>query len=173
MKRRILYIILFLPLLMATVGCHNDRPANDMTDEEILNVLDIKIHKHPKDDNLYYDRAKIYLKLDRVNDAIADLSRAVSINDKEIKYHMLLGDAYFANGDVEHSYKSLQRVLELEPESTEAYLKLGEIAYYSRDYDRAMDNLSKVTAKDPQNRTALFMKGLVHKVVKSRTRLSH
>ena len=163
MKRRILYIILFLPLLMATVGCHNDRPANDMTDEEILNVLDIKIHKHPKDDNLYYDRAKIYLKLDRVNDAIADLSRAVSINDKEIKYHMLLGDAYFANGDVEHSYKSLQRALELEPESQEAYLKLGEIAYYSRDYDRAMDNLGKVTAKDPQNRTALFMKGFIYK----------
>ena len=162
MKHRI-FILILLPLLMATVGCRNDSPANDMTNEEILNVLDLKIHKHPKDDNLYYDRAKIYMKLDRYNDAIADLSRAVSLNDKETKYHMLLGDAYFANGDVEHSYKSLQRVLELEPESTEAYLKLGEIAYYSRDYDRAMDNLSKVTAKDPQNRTALFMKGFIYK----------
>jgi len=163
MKHRIISLILFLPLLIATASCHNDSATANMTDEEILNVLDLRIHKSPKDDNLYFDRAKIYMKLDRINDAIADLSRAIAINDKETKYHMLLGDAYFANGDVEHSYKSLQRVLELEPESQEAYLKLGEIAYYSRDYDRAMDNLNKVTAQDPQNRTALFMKGFIYK----------
>lgn len=163
MKHRILILALFVPLFAALTGCNNSTPTDEMSNEDILKVLDIKIHKHPKDDNLYYDRAKIYLELNRVNEAIADLSRAVAINDKEFKYHMLLGDAYFANGDVEHSYKSLQHALELEPESQEAYLKLGEIAYYSRDYDRAMDNLGKVTAKDPQNRTALFMKGFIYK----------
>lgn len=163
MKHQTLILILLLPLFAAFIGCNNSAPTENMSNEEILNVLDIKIHKHPKDDNLYYDRAKIYLQLNRVNDAIADLSRAVSINNKEFKYHMLLGDAYFANGDVEHSYKSLQRALELDPDNQEAFLKLGEIAYYSRDYDRAMENLSKVTAKDPQNRTALFMKGFIYK----------
>lgn len=163
MKHQTLILILLLPLFAALTGCNNSTPTENMSNEDILNVLDIKIHKHPKDDNLYYDRAKIYLQLNRVNDAIADLSRAISINDKEFKYHTLLGDAYFANGDVEHSYKSLQRALELDPDNQEAFLKLGEIAYYSRDYDRAMENLSKVTAKDPQNRTALFMKGFIYK----------
>ena len=163
MKHQTLIALLLLPLFAAMTGCNHSTPTDDMSNEEILQVLDIKIHKNPKDDNLYYDRAKIYLELNRVNDAIADLSRAVSINNKEFKYHMLLGDAYFANGNVEKSYQSLQRALELEPESQEAFLKLGEIAYYSRDYDRAMENLSKVTAHDPQNRTALFMKGFIYK----------
>ena len=163
MKRQVLFFIFFLPALLSYVGCSNNGSVENMSNEEILKVLDVKIHKHPKDDKLLYDRAKIYMQMNRINEAIADLTRAVSLNGKEYDYHMLLVDAYFANGDVEHSYKSLQDALNLKPNSQEAYLKLGEIAYYSRDYDRAMDNLSKVTAKDPQNRTALFMKGFIYK----------
>ena len=159
-----IYTLLFLiTLLLSLSGCKGSGDTQNMSNDEILKVLSIQIHRHPKDDHLYYDRAKIYLELDRVNDAIADLSRAIALNDKEPSYHMLLGDAYFANGNVEASYKSLQRALDLAPDNQEAILKLGEIAFYSRDYDRAMENLSKVTAKDPQNRTALFMKGFIYK----------
>lgn len=155
--------IVLLSILFVLLGCNRDESTSKMDKEDILKVLNIKINKHPKDDNLLFDRANIYLEMGRVNNAIADLTRAISINNKELKYHMLLGDAYFANGDVDHSYQSLQKALDLDPENNEAILKLGEIAFYSRDYDRAMENLSKITAKDPQNRTALFMKAFIYK----------
>ncbi len=163
MKKIKVLLILLIPALFALTGCgsHSDTP--DMPNEEVLKVLDIQIHKHPKNDKLYYDRAKVYMELGRVNDAIADLTRAVSLNDEKPEYHMLLGDAYLANGSIEQSYASLQRALELDPDNQEATLKLGEISYYSHNYDRAMECLSKVTAKDPQNRTALFMKGFIYK----------
>lgn len=161
MKKRILFFLLFLPLLIA--GCGTKENTTDkMTDEEVLKVLDVKIHKHPKDADLLCDRARVYLRMGQTNAAIGDLTRAVSINEKESSYHKLLADAYFANGDMEHSYECLQRVLELDPKDDEAYLKLGEIAYYSKDYDRAMEHLSRVTAGDPNNRTALFMKGFIY-----------
>lgn len=163
MKSRILFLTVLFITLFTAVGCHRGGEADKLSPEDYLKVLDTKIHRHPKDDALLYSRAQVYMQLKRVNEAISDLTRAISINDKEVKYHKLIGDAYFANGDVEHSYKGFERVLELEPESSDAYLKLGEIAYYSRDYDRAMDNLGKVTAKDPQNRTALFMKSFIYK----------
>ncbi len=163
MKQRILLLILLAPLMLLPLSCGNKSNSDKLSDEEYLKILDVKIHKHPKDDNLLYDRASLFMKMGRVNEAITDLSRAISLNEKEVKYHRLIGDAYFANGDVDHSYRSLQRVLELDPDNDEALLKLGEIAYYSRDYDRAMENLSKVTAKDPRNRTALFMKGFIYK----------
>ena len=143
MKRQVLFFILFLPALLSYVGCSNNGSVENMSNEEILKVLDVKIHKHPKDDKLLYDRAKIYMQMNRINEAIADLTRAVSLNGKEYDYHMLLGDAYFANGDVEHSYKSLQDALNLKPNSQEAYLKLGEIAYYSRDYVPNMNQPSR------------------------------
>ncbi len=163
MKKIKVLLILLIPALFALSGCGSHNDTSDMSNEEVLKVLDIQIHKHPKNDKLYYDRAKVYMEIGRVNDAIADLSHAVSLNDKQPEYHMLLGDAYLANGSIEQSYASLQRALELDPDNQEATLKLGEIAYYSHNYDRAMECLSKVTAKDPQNRTALFMKGFIYK----------
>lgn len=161
MKSRILIFLLMLPLLFAGCGS-KENSTGQMSDEEALKVLNVKIHKHPKDAELLYLRAQLYLRLDQANAAIGDLTRAVSIDGREPKYHKLLADAYFANGDVEHSYESLQTVLELTPDDDEAYLKLGEIAFYSKDYDRAMEHLSRVTAKDPNNRTALFMKGFIY-----------
>ena len=163
MKKIKTLFILLIPALLALASCGSHNDTSNMSAEESLRVLDIQIHKHPKDDNLYYNRAKIYFELSRTNDAIADLSRAIALNDKKPEYHMLLGDAYLANGNIEQSYASLQRALELSPDNLEALLKLGEIAYYSHNYDRAMESLSRVTAKDPQNRTALFMKGFIYK----------
>ena len=156
-------LLILLPALFALTGCGGRNTSPDMTSEEALKVLDIQIHRHPKDDKLYFERAKVYMELNRVNDAIADLSRAVAIDGNKPEYHMLLGDAHLANGSIEQSYNSLQRALELDPDNMEAMLKMGEIAYYGRDYDRAMESLSQVTAKDPQNRTALFMKGFIYK----------
>lgn len=163
MKNRILYITLLLAALLTVCACHNTKIDDTMSNEDILKVLDIKIHRHPKDDALLYQRAQIYMEMHRTNEAISDLTRAISINPKEFDYHMLLGDAYLANGDPDHSYGSLENALALKPNSLEAQLKLGEIAYISKDFDRAMDHLGKVTAKDPNNRTALYMKASIYK----------
>lgn len=159
-----LHILTFLvALLVLGVSCQQNTDPAATTPEETLKVLDAKIFKHPKDADLLYQRGQVYMELHRVNEAIADLSRAVSLDSKKIEYHLLLADAYFANGDVEHAYTSLRNALDLDPDNDEAILKMGEIAYYSRDYDRAMENLGKVTAKDPTNRTALFMKAFIYK----------
>lgn len=163
MVNRYRLILLIIPILLTLSNCKQNTSNREPSQEEVLAILDARIHKHPNDAKLYHDRANIYLKDNRVNDAISDLMRAVDLDKKNVKYHLLLGDAYFANGDVEHSYKTIQKAIDLDPDNQEAYLKLGEIAYYSRDYDRALESLGKVTAKDPQNRTALFMKGFIYK----------
>lgn len=150
-------------VLLALAGCRGDAPAGEMSDADIIKVLDVKINRHPDDAELLFRRGTALLREGRVNEAITDLARAAALDGREYRYHMALGDAYFANGDVEHSYGALQDALALRPGSTEAYLKMGEIAYYSRDYDRAMDNLGRVTAAEPDNRTALFMKGFIYK----------
>lgn len=163
MKHKIPFLLTLVALLVLGVSCRETTDAPVHSPEETLKVLDAKIYKHPKDAGLLFQRGQVYMELHRINEAIADLSRAVSFEPKKIEYHLLLADAYFANGDVEHAYTSLRNALDLDPDNDEAILKMGEIAYYSRDYDRAMENLSKVTAKDPNNRTALFMKAFIYK----------
>ncbi len=159
--KKLLMIMLALTLLAA---CNNKKNEHsDMTPDEVIAILDTKILKNDKDHSLYYQRAKMLMEVGRVNDAISDLVKAISIKNDKIEYHLLLADAYFANGNVDDSYKTLDKALELDADNQEAILKQGEIAYYSRDYDRALTNLSKVTEKDPQNRTALFLKSFIYK----------
>ena len=158
-----LRILLAALLLLAGASCRHNADNTALPPEESVKILDAKIHKHPKDAALLYERAQAYMQLRRVNDAIADLSRAVKLDDGKIEYHLLLADAYFANGDVENSYTALRNALDIDDDNDEAILKMGEIAYYSRDYDRSMEYLGRVTAKDPNNRTALFMKAFIYK----------
>lgn len=161
MKLRNLLPIILLSVILA-LGC-SPKSNQEMTPDQQIAVLNAKIKKNSKDAELYYQRAEIYLQLEKVNDAINDLIKAVELEPKVVKYHTLLGDAYFKNGNVENSYKSLQEAIRLEPKNLEANLKLGEIAFYSKDYDRAMECLTKVTSVDKNNRTAFFMKGYIYK----------
>lgn len=162
MKKTLLTLLIGI-LLFGWGACNEQKKTEDMTTEEILQVLDIKISKNKKDDKLYYDRAKILLELHRNNEAISDLTNAINLDDANVAYYLLLADAHFSNGSVDQSYKALQKALDLDDKNKETHLKMGEIAFYSRDYDRALESLTKVTEQEPNNRTALFMKGFVYK----------
>lgn len=162
MKKQIL-LTLCATMLLFSACKDNKKAVNDMSQEDIIEVLTIRINKDPKNADLYHDRGKVLLDLNRTNEAIADLTIANNLEPKEISHLMLLGDAYFATGNVEQSYQKFQEAINLEPENTEAHLKLGEIAFYSKDYDRSLTCLSKVTETDKNNLTALFMKGFIYK----------
>lgn len=145
-------------------SCHQGPSDNDnLSDSDKLELLDIKIDRHPKDADLRYRRAQVYLNLRRPTEAINDLTNAISLDGKQLDYYLLLADAQFANGNVEQSYKALTRANELDPDNLDVQLKMGEITFYSRDYDRSFEALNKVTAHEPDNRTALFMKGFIYK----------
>ena len=163
MKQRILTAIMAVALAAAIASCHDKKPTENISDSEKLEIINIRLKKTPKDAELLYDRAGIYINMERYNDAIADLTQATELEPNKKEYHALLGDTYFRTGDVGHSYKAFERVIELDDKDKEAYMKLGEIAFYSKDYDRAMEHLSKVTADDPNNQNALFMKGFIYK----------
>lgn len=165
MKRILKILILTFSLTLISgvfLSCHHNGNEKMDRNEKLL-LLDAKIKKHPKDAELYYERGKVYIELQQVNDAINDFKKAISLDNKKVEYHTALGDAYFMNGDVGNSYSTLQAALKLDPNNLEALLKMGEISFYSKDYDRAIETLSKVTRLDENNRTALYMKAFIYK----------
>ena len=163
MKKNIVSLIAFT-IILALAGC-GDKNANSRSPEELLRMLDIKIEKDNDNADLYFQRGSIFLQLGRVNEAIGDLNHAVTLDGDKKDYYKLLGDAYFANGNMGKSYEAFQNAQRLDPKGKddEIPLKMGEIAFYSKDYDRAIDHLSVVTKKDPDNRTALFLKSFIYK----------
>lgn len=164
MKNSVKNIILLLFATSLFIACHgNGNTTSEMNDSEKLEMLDIKIEKNPNDAKLLAERAKVLVNLGRAKEALFDINRAVSIEPEIIAYRLVQADAYFANGDIENSYKTLGEAEKLEPENDEVLLKMGEVTFYGRDYDRSMEYLSKVTAKKPNDRTALFMKSFIYK----------
>ena len=161
MRHKLLSIIgLVLILLFAGCGGNNEKAPSDPN--ELLAFLEAKIKQNPKDAELYYERGRVLLDLGQVNDAINSLNQAVSLKSGVEKYHLLLADAYFRNGQTTESYSNLQAVLGINPKNTEAYLKMGEIALFSRDYERSRHNIEQALELDDMNAQAYFMQGYLN-----------
>ena len=164
MVHKLITTLLAVALAACLLSCRNDKkPADNLTDSEKLEIINIRLKKTPDDADLLFDRAGIYINQERYNDAIADLTQATKLDPDNKDYLKRLGDTWFRTGDMEHSYKAFEQAATLDPKDKEACMKLGEIAFYSKDYDRAMEHLNGVTADDPDNQNALFMKGFIYK----------
>lgn len=162
MRNKTLTIITLLTLLL-TFGCGGKGNDNAPTDSrELLAFLEAKIKQNPKDADLYYERGRVLLDLDEVVDAINSLNQAISLKSGEEKYHLLLADAYFRNGNIKDSYSNLQEVLSINSKNIHAYMKLGEIALFSRDYDRSLESIDKALELDNLNPKAYYMKGYLY-----------
>ena len=166
-----LFVTMAVAAAVLLVSCGDKGiDLSGMSEDDALKVLDEKIHRHPKQAYLYFERGKLLLNKGKANndrkfitDAISDLNYAIQHSDAPCEYYTALGDAYFSSGNVSDSYAAMQKALQKDSSNNEALLKMGEIAYYSKDYDRSMEMLSKVTEKDKNNLTALYMKGFIYK----------
>lgn len=161
---KIYYILALVVVFALAVSCNRNKPLSDeLGPEEKLEILDIKLEKHPKDASLLAERAMLLLELGRTKEAAYDIKRAVELEPDNVEYRLRQADVNFATGEIESSYKTLAEAERLEPDNMEVQLKMGEVMFYSRDYDRAIECLTKVTAQDENNRTALFMKAFIYK----------
>ena len=156
-------LTLALTVMLLAVGCHSQKEYSDMTDAQRLEMLDLQLEKHPKDASLLAKRAKVLLTLNRTDEALFDINRAVEIDPDNLDYQLLKADIHFVRGDIQGCYKTLGVAEKLAPDSKEVQLKMGEVTFYGRDYERSLRHLTNVTEREPDNRTALFMKGYIYK----------
>jgi tetratricopeptide (TPR) repeat protein len=160
MKFKTLTIIaLFISAVFIGCGGNDEQAPTDP--KELLAFLEAKIKQNPKDAELYYERGRVLLQLDEINDAITSLTQAIALKSGEEKYHLLLADAHLRNGQVKESYADLQEVLTINPQNIDAYMKRGEIALFSRDYERSLESLDKAIEIDNINPRAYYMRGYV------------
>ena len=162
MKVRSIYWILVFVAVLAT-GCRNGDIDESMSDTEKLELLNLKIDKHPNDAALLSQRARVLLNLGRANEAKFDIEQAVKQAPENVDYLMLQADICFSVGDADESYKALTEAERLDPKSKEIQLKMGELTFYKHDYERSLRHMTNVTEKDPDNLTALTIKAFIYK----------
>lgn len=96
--------------------------------DKAANSLEQCLSLDEQNDAAHYELAQIYLRQERLADAVFHASRALEINGANIWYYQLLAQLYQATGDIESELAIYIGMAELEPKNIEYQYNLA-IAY--------------------------------------------
>jgi Tfp pilus assembly protein PilF len=96
-----------------------------------------------------------YLESGRMNEAISELSAAVSMDPKLGEAHNLLGVAFSQKGLQERAKESYERAVKAEPEDAQTLNNLGFALYQSGNYRAAIDRLKRAAKLAPTDERIL------------------
>lgn len=157
------YLLITSLLIWTLMSCggsqkHDDAQNQDSTLTE-LEKLNIAIKENPDIDSLYYSRALYFLRHNKLDEALTDISQAINLNPERTENYILLGDIYLAKGSVENCRKALLKAFEMDPKNPDPSLKLAELNLFLEDYDKVYLYLNKAIEIDKYNAQAYFMRG--------------
>ena len=103
---------------------------------------------------------RTYLLNGQINEAISELSTAVSMDPKLTEAHNLLGVAYDKKGLADRAKESYERAIKVEPEDAQALNNLGFSLYQNGNYRAAVDRLKRAVKLAPTDERILNNLGL-------------
>ncbi|GJM31211.1 MAG: hypothetical protein DHS20C18_02120 [Saprospiraceae bacterium] len=150
------------------LGCGSDASNNNAAPEqqigdtgnEDINKLTSQIAANPKEASLYAQRGNLFYKNDGYDEAIQDLTVALSLDSTNVNYHHLLADIYLDYYKSRLALKTMERAAQLYPKRIPTLLKLSEFQLILKMNEASLKTIDKVLQIDPQNSEAFFMMGL-------------
>ena len=97
----------------------------------------------------YLERGRVLLEAGRLNEAVAELSRAASLDPKLARAHSLLAVAYERKGLRDRAEDSYRRAIEADEHDPQALNNLGYSLYLKGNYRAAVDKLKRAAKLAP------------------------
>jgi tetratricopeptide (TPR) repeat protein len=117
--------------------------------KEALRTYDILSKKLGVTEELAIQKEKIWLKLNKVPKALAEIQSLIDRYPKEPKYYLLLADIFVANNTPDKAFAIYQKVLQLDSNNGYAQLELAEYYRIKKQEPMAMRYLYSAF-KNPQ-----------------------
>ena len=150
-----------------TTGCRNEAPsaapANSGGSPEIARLSKL-LEENPDNDSLYYQRSVAYWELEAYDEAIADATRAISMDTLKPGYYQLLADVlidYRRPNDSRRAIEVMTKACDKFPDDLPTWLRISEIYLIVKQHGDALKALDHVLKRDPQNAEAYFTTGRV------------
>jgi len=109
----------------------------------------------------YNDLGTALVQMGRIDEAIAQLQKAVEINPNYVEAHNNLGDALLQKGQVDEAMGQYQKALEIDPNFADAHNNLGIVLLKKGQVDEAMAQYQKALEIKPNNASAHYNLGNV------------
>lgn len=103
----------------------------------------------------HLDRGRSLLEDGQLNEAIAELSRAASLDPKLSQAHSLLAVAYDRKGLHQHARDSYERAIDLDEKDAQTLNNLGYSLYLNGNYRAAVDRLKRAARLAPADQRIL------------------
>ena len=168
---RFLIIIGFL--LIGIIGCDTNGDSTDKTGEQTvveetpqmarLDSLTKLLDKAPNNANLLNERAKVFLEVNEVNFALADVGRALLIDSTKPTYYLTISDVYFRLNKSEQCKNALEKAHALQPDYAEPLYRLAQFELYLRNYQKSINYANEMLRIDSQDDRPFMIKGLCYK----------
>ncbi len=166
--------ILCLLILIVIFSCKEQtaKSIGDIgpTGNPAIDELTKLIAKNPKEAPLYARRAKLFYDNDGLENAVGDVSKAMSLDSNNLDYHHLLADIYMDASNSKLALLTMERASKIAPDSVKTQLKLCEFYFILKKYDQGLSVLDGILKKDPQNAEAYFMMGMIAKEMDQKPR---
>lgn len=114
----------------------------------------------PKGD-LYNSRGKTYFDMGQVAPAIKDYREAIKLKPDQAEFHVNLGAALGAQGDLQAALQSLNAGVAADPEFANAYLNRSLALSQLDDFPGALQDINKYLSLKPYNAEMWYEKGLI------------
>lgn len=149
-------------LLVFIPGCNpeNGKGAHKEGADATLSEINKLILIDTTDHKLLFQRAQYYYDLENYDAAIADLRKAIELDNGQAPYYHLLSDSYLDYYKSKEALQVIENAGELFPERIATQLKLSETQHILRQYEASLFTIAKVLTIDDQNAEAYFMMGL-------------
>ena len=120
------------------------------------------IRREPRNTALLARRATLRLAAGQPSAALADVARALLIDDADENLYFLQARAYRALGQFDKALTAASQAAAYGFRGPELPLLVGETHLAARNYSAALDNLDRTLRLDPDQPAALFYKGLAY-----------
>jgi Flp pilus assembly protein TadD len=131
-----------------------EKDAENFESAGVVRVED-RDHQRPEvkdeggDARDYLERGRALLEDGRLNEAIAELSRATSLDPKLTQAHSLLAVAYDRKGLHDRAEDSYRRAMDVNDRDPQALNNLGYSLYLNGNYRAAVDKLKRAARLAP------------------------
>ncbi len=116
----------------------------------------------PQEAKVYYEIALAWWTEGDLSKAIAEYSRAISLDPKIALYVQSRGNVYFQMRNLESALSDFETAIRLSPELSTAYIYRAEVFRAKGDFDAAIADLTKAIKIEPNIAASYAMRGLAY-----------
>lgn len=161
MQSKISLFLLSLIICLSIVSCkHSSNKVDKQNIPQELVILNEAIVNDSSNSLNFTNRGEYFQKHDQLNNALADINKALSLNAKDTKAHMVLSDIKLMMGKPQESLDALKQVLDYENSNTDVHIAMAKLYLVMKDYENCAKSVEialKINSKLPD---AYYLKGM-------------